>query len=422
MKANGHCAVLFFNLCILTLDIQPVNGQSYSDVSALKTTLLTGYDRDIIPVLDQTTTMKVNVTLYLYNILDVNGVQGSVLMPLMTVCTWMDEKLTWTPASHNGVSKVAFYQNEVWKPPISLGTPIEFVIMENSLMHVVVQSNGMAMMQPGNIIESACNFNMKYWPFDKQVCDVSFWAYDVDPSQVALEISDDGIVSTVTSNAEWVLEEYTSFKRSVGMMNEVVFRLHLKRQAGFYVLTIIMPICGLALLGAMVFLLPHDSGERVGFSITVMLSLSVFLTVIADQMPKTSDPLPLITLYITVLVISGILETMVVLLNMRYFHKEAGDNNIPMVYRKMCGRLKKGIFSKNKVHDESYTHRVKSVSKVSEALENEDDDEDVEASVTWKDVFQTIDMMSFWFFFLLTVFSSVICLAVVATGATYEAK
>ncbi|XP_052776440.1 neuronal acetylcholine receptor subunit beta-3-like [Mya arenaria] len=198
-------------------------GKNYTNVIDLRTALLTDYHADIVPLANQSSTMKVNVTLYLYSLLDVDSVKGSMTMPLMTMCTWMDEQLTWTPSDYGGVEEIAFYQSEVWKPPLSLGTPVEFVIMQNDMMHVIVMYNGMAMMSPGNIIESACTFNMKFWPFDKQVCDVSFWAYDVIDNQVELNIPDDGFVSLVTKNAEWILESTRFFKRQSGMMKEVVF-------------------------------------------------------------------------------------------------------------------------------------------------------------------------------------------------------
>jgi hypothetical protein len=44
----------------------------------------------------------------------------------------------------------------------------------------------------------------------------------------------------------------------------------------------------LAFLSAMVFKLPPDSGEKMGFSLTVLLAYAVYLTIISDDMPSTS--------------------------------------------------------------------------------------------------------------------------------------
>ena len=42
------------------------------------------------------------------------------------------------------------------------------------------------------------------------------------------------------------------------------------------------------------FYMPSDSGEKVTMGITTLLSMTVFLMLVADSMPPTSDVLPLI--------------------------------------------------------------------------------------------------------------------------------
>jgi len=50
----------------------------------------------------------------------------------------------------------------------------------------------------------------------------------------------------------------------------------------------------LLLRALFVFYLPPDSGEKVSLGITVLLSFSVFLLRISENVPKTSDCIPLI--------------------------------------------------------------------------------------------------------------------------------
>jgi hypothetical protein len=48
-------------------------------------------------------------------------------------------------------------------------------------------------------------------------------------------------------------------------------------------------------------LLPPESGESVGYSITVLLSIVVFLTITSNSLPGTSEPrMPTIFLLLTV--------------------------------------------------------------------------------------------------------------------------
>ena len=70
--------------------------------------------------------------------------------------------------------------------------------------------------------------------------------------------------------------------------------IHIKRRPLFYVFNLILPcilITAVALLG---FYMPSDSGEKVTLGITTLLSMTVFLMMVAESMPPTSNTLPLI--------------------------------------------------------------------------------------------------------------------------------
>ena len=51
----------------------------------------------------------------------------------------------------------------------------------------------------------------------------------------------------------------------------------------------IIPTIILSLLSVLVFILPSDAGEKIGFSTTILLSLVVFLQMLGDATPPTSD-------------------------------------------------------------------------------------------------------------------------------------
>jgi len=119
----------------------------------------------------------------------------------------------------------------------------------------------------------------------------------------------------------------------------------MKRQSGFYVMSVILPLTGLTCVGSLVFLLPVESGERVGFSVSVMLSLTVFLTLITDDVPKTSNPMSLLGVYITVSLFISFLTTSVVIFNIHFYYREQ-NVRIGKIYRaiaKVSFRRKNGI-------------------------------------------------------------------------------
>ena len=52
----------------------------------------------------------------------------------------------------------------------------------------------------------------------------------------------------------------------------------------------LLPISVMGVLNLLVFFLPVESGERVSYSMTLLLAIAVFLTIAADHLPKTSFP------------------------------------------------------------------------------------------------------------------------------------
>ena len=394
--------------------IKPACGQTYSDVTALKAALLTGYDRDVTPVLDQTSRITVNVTVHMYTLQDVDSVKGSVVIPLSLLCTWVDEKLRWIPSNHGNVSMVKFFQNEVWKPPLALSNPIEFTIVEQKQMHVMVMYAGLSYMQAGDIIESSCTFNLKFWPFDKQMCDVIFFPYDMPSSEISLNFAQDPLQLYFDENSEWLVEDKTYFQKETFGFTELVFRLYLRRQSGFYVLTIILPTIGLSVLGAMVFLLPHESGERAGFSITVLLSLAVFLTVIADFMPKTSNPFPLLCIFLANQVVAALLETVFVILNWMLYQRAEKGKQIGTFYKKIVLFASLRFGKGRKITDSNIVMEMTEDKIVENRTIDDDDDNN---GMTWKDVAAAVDRIMFLFFLTNAIVPTAVFLLTVTTSA-----
>ena len=73
------------------------------------------------------------------------------------------------------------------------------------------------------------------------------------------------------------------------------------------------------LIGALIlvsFFIPAESGERIGFSCTVLLSVSVYLIIVTEALPEQSDTLPLIGVYYIIIMMEiglALTSTIVVL-------------------------------------------------------------------------------------------------------------
>ena len=74
----------------------------------------------------------------------------------------------------------------------------------------------------------------------------------------------------------------------------VTYNLSLHRRGKFYIFNLILPGGLIALLSCFSFFLPPLTGERTGLIITNFLSLSVYVLIVSDSVPPSSDTVPLL--------------------------------------------------------------------------------------------------------------------------------
>jgi len=185
--------------------------------------------------------------------------------------------------------------------------------------------------------------------------------------------------------------------------NTVTISLSLARKPTFVLVNLIVPMTMLALLSPFVFLLPNQSGERVGFSITILLAISVFMTIVADNVPNKSHPFPLILTMFFISYSFTVAVVMIVIINARVYRI---PDHVPVprpltVLHKIpkclcyCFRRRSArgnITFDNGDNDE--TTALKETARSGKLSKKE-------KILTWKDISWGIDMFSMTFLFAL---------------------
>lgn len=168
---------------------------------------------------------------------------------------------------------------------------MEIIGPDNMLFQI--KSTGEVRWDPPGLYDVHCEMDVTYFPFDYQTCylQVTSWVYDTN--KVNLTRATDYVnTKDYNENGEWVLYSNsvteTSRTEEGETFSTVNFVLTLKRRSGYYLSQIIFPILVISFLTNITFLLPTDSGEKISFILTVLLSLAVLLTLIGDSMPTTS--------------------------------------------------------------------------------------------------------------------------------------
>ena len=81
---------------------------------------------------------------------------------------------------------------------------------------------------------------------------------------------------------------------------QVYLKLNLRRKYTFYFMYILLPCIMLSTVLLMMFILPAESGEKVSLGVSILVSFSVFLLIVSEKVPDTSDAVPVIGEYMLI--------------------------------------------------------------------------------------------------------------------------
>ncbi|XP_051939269.1 neuronal acetylcholine receptor subunit alpha-7-like isoform X2 [Hippocampus zosterae] len=315
----------------VTLSFQGCHGGVYQ--RKLYRDLMLNYNRLERPVQNDSAPILVELGLTLLQIIDVDE-KNQVLITNAWLHLWTDVYLTWDIERYPGVQNLRFPSNLIWAPDILLYNSADERFDATFHTNVLVNATGSCQYIPPGILKSTCYIDVRWFPFDVQKCDLKFGSWTHNGWLLDLQMMDVDI-SNYIPNGEWDLVGVPAKRNELYYdcckepYPDVTFTVTMRRRTLYYGLNLLIPcvlISGLALL---VFLLPADSGEKISLGITVLLSLTVFMLLVAEIMPATSDSVPLIAQYFASTMMIVGLSVVVTVLVLQFHHHDPQGGKMP---------------------------------------------------------------------------------------------
>lgn len=128
--------------------------------------------------------------------------------------------------------------------------------------------------------KSRCRIDIKYFPFDTQICKMKFgsWTYDGFRVDIVNE-SDSADLKSYVPSAEWDLVSAPANRSVVKYFcceepfPDVTFSIIIRRRSLFYMMNLILPLVIITVLINVSFVLPAESGECISSQVTIQLVL-----------------------------------------------------------------------------------------------------------------------------------------------------
>ena len=403
--------ILFSVLCLMTGRCwSGADATQLSDVELLLGDLFKNYSTEVRPNQNQSEVTNVSLYPFLFSVNEFDEVSGVISIVGGFSLMWHDFRLAWTPSNYGNVTTLPVPKKKIWVPDIFLINPankMEAIGSESFLGRI--SYTGDVNWTPGGLIQTLCDVNMYIFPFDTQTCSFTFalWGYsEFEAVLMPFENMSSIDITYYSPNTQWKMEK-TVMKYSdlLDTKNLVELQLILKRKSLYFVINMLAPILLLSLLNPIVFVLPVDSGERVSYAITIFLSFAVFMTLISEHMPKSSEPMSVLSYFLILTMTMSTLICILTVVTMRLHFKDS-DLKVSKKAKVLlwilqlkflcsaCRKAKKGSEIRDISLDAGFVQSIKE-NKDAQNVDTEDD-------VTWKKIAESYDTtFLFYFFFII---------------------
>uniref|UniRef100_A0A2K5NCA5 Cholinergic receptor nicotinic gamma subunit n=1 Tax=Cercocebus atys TaxID=9531 RepID=A0A2K5NCA5_CERAT len=300
---GGQGLLLLLPLLAVCLGVQGRNQEE-----RLLADLMQNYDPNLRPAERDSDVVNVSLKLTLTNLISLNEREEALTTNVWIEMQWCDYRLRWDPRDYEGLWVLRVPSTMVWRPDI---------VLENKSQTYSTNEIDLQLSQEdGQTIE---------WIF-------------IDPE-------------AFTENGEWAIQH-----RPAKMLldpaapaqeaghQKVVFYLLIQRKPLFYVINIIAPCVLISSVAILIYFLPAKAGgQKCTVAINVLLAQTVFLFLVAKKVPETSQAVPLISKYLTFLLVVTILIVVnaVVVLNvsLRSPHTHSMARGVRKVFLRLLPQL-----------------------------------------------------------------------------------
>ncbi|KAL4228814.1 hypothetical protein ACF0H5_011854 [Mactra antiquata] len=285
---------------------------SYQDHLNLYSNVTATINPTVRPVLNQSDAVRVNILVNLLSIIEINEREQSMTSSVAISSMWIDETLQWNVSEYGDIFKITMRQSDLWIPEIMVQNTIrnDIMILKDNGLKIDVLNNGFAMWHSGGTIKTSCPIDISKYPFDTQVCLIRLSKSSWDNEMDMFAARNYARLIRFNVNKEWnLLRSVVSKETSIPNISELVVILHLQRRPLFYIINIILPMVMISLMNILCFKIPPRSGERISYSVSLLLTFVVLLSTTAETMPRVSDNISYLQIYINCQFWSGCLIT-----------------------------------------------------------------------------------------------------------------
>ena len=269
------------------------------------------YDVALRPVVSHTDTVVIITELFIVSLSELNSVDQTINLKTYFKFTWTDPALSWDPAHYSDIDVTQPLFDRIWTPSVilieSLATHPATIIDWDNVYPIRVHSPGEVHWLLPATLHTSCSMDMTHFPSDQHQCRFFIAINGYSEKEVKFKIKPDmaDAFNKTLKDGQWDFKNYSIFESHFDLLGEnksgIVIIITLKRRPDYFVIHLVYPVTTLSFLNVLVFLLPGSSGEKVSYSITVLLSVMLYQSSATSYLPQNSDTTPHVVVFLSCL-------------------------------------------------------------------------------------------------------------------------
>ncbi|CAJ0574943.1 unnamed protein product, partial [Mesorhabditis spiculigera] len=282
----------------------------YNNLNRISDALFNNYRSKIAPI--ENGSFNVRLILQLLYIIDLDVSRQTAEIYVETDTAWLDPRLSWDPRNYGGIDFVYVDCDEIWVPLVGFSSSLSAArVNPNRVDQCRILANGSVSYTQSTCNELVCPMDIGNFPFDSQTCMLSFSSSSYDGTNLTLsgtlfsrykqELSNMGSGEWTITDIHKAVDEWPVNNEDAWASHQLVFKFSCSRQPAFYFNVIALPCFLLTFLSITgCFWTPNVKSEqlvKLSIALTSMMSMTTFVDMISQQMPKT-DTFPLLGIFV----------------------------------------------------------------------------------------------------------------------------
>lgn len=306
--------------------------------------LFNDYNPDVRPTLEYQHTLLVNVSVNLIALHSLEERSQTLSATIWIDLEWTDVHLTWNRSEYNNIQSIIVPAEKIWNPDICVTNEVtnNKCLVRSDDGKALLEHTGKVTIWWNKEVKTGCDVDISQYPFDTQNCAIKIgtW-YSVD-EKIKLERKSDKLdLNNYSPNEEWdiVFSNVTEIPVEDELnYTDLKFSMVIDRRPLFYLYSIVLPILLLSVLNMVCFVVPVESGEKIGMTMAIFLTFAVFMSMISSNIPRSSEHVFKFGIFMSMhLLMSGLTIIVEVLVTNIYYKPK--DMKMDRVYEWMFRHL-----------------------------------------------------------------------------------